>query len=268
MEKEFSGNDTYQDMENDRKGAAKENGYGKTGGGQGKMGDYSGKYNERSRIPAGIYVDDLEPAYFDFSEESILLFAAEDQNTGIVFLNHLEQLLKQKNDNQILRMKKSESAGVEGANGGEPVTQLAGLVENLQSRLKNRNSHKKKADFDQEKWLQSYQQICVLIENLPELAKEFSPDENKQLRKVLAKSKELGIILIAGITKKQCEDPEKADIVTKAAIEAENVAVLNGNPIEYHAFSCKEYLPQMDADLDEEEMAVIHKGKVRLIRWE
>lgn len=262
------GNGTYQDMENDQKGAAKENGYGKADGGQGKMGDYSGKYNERSRIPAGIYTDDLEPAYFDFSEESILLFAAEDQNTGIGFLNHLEQLLKQKNDNQILRMKKSESAGVEGANGGEPVTQLAGLVENLQSRLKNRNSHKKEADFDQEKWLQSYQQICVLIENLPELAKGFSPDENKQLRKVLAKSKELGIILIAGITKEQCEDPEKADIVTKAAIEAENVAVLNGNPMEYHAFSCKEYLPQMDADLDEEEMAVIHKGKVRLIRWE
>ena len=265
---ENGGNSTYQAMENDRKGAARENGYEKADGGQGKMGDYSSKYNERSRIPAGIYADDLEPAYFDFSEEAILLLASEDQNTGSVFLNHLEQLLKQKNDNQILRIKKSESAGVEGANGGEPVTQLASLVENLQSRLKNRNSHKKEAGFDQEKWLQSYQQICVLIENLPELAKGFSPDENKQLRKVLAKSKELGIILIAGITKEQCEDPEKIDIVTKAAIEAENVAVLNGNPIEYHAFSCKEYLPQMDADLDEEEIAVVHKGKVRLIRWE
>ena len=90
------GNGTYQAMENDRKDAAKENGYGKANGGQGKMGDYSGKYKERSRIPAGITPMIWSRHILTSQRNPFFYLLSEDQNTGIAFLNHLEHSAKAK----------------------------------------------------------------------------------------------------------------------------------------------------------------------------
>ena len=226
-----------------------------------KTGGSFGAYTLRSSIPAGIYAEDMEPAYIDLLDPFILLLSSEKREVNIRFLDRLEQLLGQMEENQIIRMREESKK--------EELSQtLLGIVENLQTRLKNRNQHKKESDFDQQNWLKDYKQICILIEDLKELAGVLSPEENKQLRKVFTKSKDLGIVVLAGVTKADIDDMENLDIATTAAIGAKNALILEGNPVEYRAFTCADYPLQLDADLDEDEIAWFQNGKIHLIRQE
>lgn len=214
------------------------------------------RYEARSCIPLGIYADDMEPAVLDLADPYILLVAGEDGKRNRQFLDHVERILRQKEENQILRLNLENY-----------LEELPNLVDNLNERQKNRNEHKREDGFDAKAWLESYMQICILIDDLPGFAQSVTPTERKCLRKVFTRSAELGVIILAGVVREQLADEESLDLVTKAALGAQSGLILEGNPLDYHSFKCREYPLHTDADLEDEEAALIQDGKIRLVRY-
>lgn len=212
-------------------------------------------YDTRSCIPIGTYSDDMEPAMLDLTEQPICLICAEQPEHMTMLLGRIGHTLqKKKEENSVVLLNEKNYQET-----------LPDLKEKLSERLKLLNQNKKKTGFDAKAWIQTYMQICVLIEDLSELMEVLSTEEQKTLRQILSKSAGLGVVALIGVTKEALLAEQK-DIVLDFALKKQFAVIVDGNPIEYAAFACEGDAIQMDTLLDEDEAAVIQNGAIRFVR--
>lgn len=212
------------------------------------------KYDSRSHIPIGTYVEDMETAAINLSENYICLICGESREKNHSFLNRLENILSKKEENRIVYLNTENYQN-----------EMKTVTEILNERLKNRNQNKKEDGFDDQKWLRSYMQLCILIESLSDLTSVLSMDDQKKLRKIFTKSKGLGVIILAAETRKKLTE-EAQNIVTDAALKRQHAVIVEGNPAEFTSFAYENDLVQADVLLDADEAALIQDGTMKFIR--
>ena len=215
----------------------------------------NGEYSKRTDIPAGTYRDDMEPAYLDLSQKNLCLICSEESEKGREILARFEKTLRKKDDNLIIRITKENCK-----------EELSKLTEQLNERQKLYKKSCKEPDFEQEKWIQGYMQICVLIEDLPEIAVNLEKDELKRLSTVLNKSKGFGAIIFATGTKDGLKE-QKENVAVSAALRSECILIADGNPVEYTALDTQGFPPMANTILDEDEALLLQNEEVRFIRY-
>ncbi|MGN1139654.1 MAG: type VII secretion protein EssC [Oliverpabstia sp.] len=213
------------------------------------------QYDRRTDIPVGTYRDDMEQAYLDLSEQNICLICSEECEKGREFLNRLEKVLCKKEENLIVRLTEE--------NGKEEIRKLAEQLTEKQNLLKKK---KQETDFDQEKWIQGYMQVCVLIESLPEFVTKIEKEELKRLSSILRKSKGLGTIILVSGTREGLKKQEK-NVVVNAALRAECVVITDGNPMEYTVLDHQGFPGYANTMLDEDEAVLLQNDSFRFIRY-
>ncbi len=212
-------------------------------------------YDSRTSLPVGIYTDDLEPAVLDLSKYYTCLICDGDRRNGLSLLEKLEQLLRQKPENQILRLRKEDYQET-----------LAEIMKNLREREKHRSTHRKQAAFDEAEWIKGYMQLCILIDDLPSLVSGMEEEELKKLRGIFTRAEGLGIIVLAA-GRADALSAQAQNAVIKPALQSRYIVITEGNPLEYAIFSCKYAPSYADTISDEEEGALLQNGTLRLIRY-
>ncbi len=215
----------------------------------------SAEYSKRTDIPVGTYRDDMEPAYLDLAKKNLCLICSEESEKGKEFLAKFEKTLGKKKDNLIIRITKENYK-----------EELPNLTEELNKRQKLYKKSSKEPDFDQEKWIQGYMQICVLIEDISELAMSLEQDELKRMSTVLNKSKGFGTIIFASGTKDGLKE-QKENVAVSAVLRAECILVADGNPVEYTSLDTHGLPPTANTILDEDEALLLQNEEVRFIRY-
>lgn len=213
------------------------------------------QYDRRTDIPVGNYADDMEPARINLSEQYLCLVCSESDHKSREFMKHLEQILKKKQDNQVICLDRENYQ-----------EEMKNLVDNLNDRQKSRNERKKESGFDEQAWINPYMQICVMIEDLPGLAESLTVDDQKKLRRIFTKSAGLGIIVLAAGTREKLQGSAQ-NIVVSAAVKAQCAVVTEGNPLDYTMLTYEDLPMYADTLLDEDEAALIQKGRLRFIRY-
>lgn len=212
------------------------------------------QYDKRTVLPIGTYREDFSPAYLDLTEQNLCLICSEEAVKGREMLNGIEKTLQKKEDNLIIRLTK-ENCEVE----------LAKLAEQLNERQKHCKEKQKEADFDKQKWIQGYMQICILIENLPELAIHMGKDQLKRLSTIFSKSRGFGTIILATGTREGLKD-QTDNVVVKSAIEAGHVIIAEGNPMDYTFLDQQQFPVQANAVLDEDEAVLLQEESFRFVQ--
>jgi hypothetical protein len=217
--------------------------------------EHSVQYERRTDIPAGIYRDDMEPAYLDLSEKNVCLICCEERENGRRFLKRLEKTLSKKDDNLLIRLT-SENC----------VEELANLAQQLNEKQKLLRKKSQEPDFNQEKWIQGYMQVCILIEDLPELAVSLEKEEMKRLSIIMSKSKDLGTVILISGAKEELKK-QKNNVVVSTALRAGCVVIADGNPIEYTVLDNHGFPTYANTILDEDEAVLIQNDMFRFIRY-
>ena len=109
-------------------------------------------------------------------------------------------------------------------------------------------------------------QICVLIEDLPEIAVNLEKDELKRLSMVLNKSKGFGAIIFTTGTKDSLKE-QKENVAVSAALRSECILIADGNPVEYTSLDIQGFPPTANTILDEDEALFLQNEEVRFIRY-
>ena len=213
------------------------------------------EYSKRTDIPAGTYRDDMEPAYLDLSKKNLCLICSEENEKGKEILARLEKTLRKKEDNLIIRITKDNCK-----------EELPNLTEQLNERQKLCKKLSKEAEFDQDKWIQGYMQICVLIEDISEIAVKLEKDELKRLSMVLNKSKGFGTIIFVSGTKDGLKG-QKENVAVSAALRSECILIADGNPVEYTSLDTQGFPQTANTILDEDEALLLQKEEVRFIHY-
>ena len=213
------------------------------------------EYSKRTDIPAGTYRDDMEPAYLDLSKKNLCLICSEENEKGKEILARLEKTLRKKEDNLIIRITKDNCK-----------EELPNLTEQLNERQKLCKKLSKEAEFDQDKWIQGYMQICVLIEDISEIAVKLEKDELKRLSMVLNKSKGFGTIIFVSGTKDGLKE-QKENVAVSAALRSECILIADGNPVEYTSLDTQGFPQTANTILDEDEALLLQKEEIRFIHY-
>ena len=213
------------------------------------------EYSKRTDIPAGTYRDDMEPAYLDLSKKNLCLICSEENEKGKEILARLEKTLRKKEDNLIIRITKDNCK-----------EKLPNLTEQLNERQKLCKKLSKEAEFDQDKWIQGYMQICVLIEDISEIAVKLEKDELKRLSMVLNKSKGFGTIIFVSGTKDGLKE-QKENVAVSAALRSECILIADGNPVEYTSLDTQGFPQTANTILDEDEALLLQKEEIRFIHY-
>ena len=213
------------------------------------------EYSKRTDIPAGTYRDDMEPVYLDLSKKNLCLICSEEKEKGKEILARLEKTLRKKEDNLIIRITKDNCK-----------EELPNLTEQLNERQKLCRKLSKEAEFDQDKWIQGYMQICVLIEDISEIAVKLEKDELKRLSMVLNKSKGFGTIIFVSGTKDGLKE-QKENVAVSAALRSECILITDGNPVEYTSLNTQGFPQTANTILDEDEALLLQKEEVRFIHY-
>ncbi|MBS6194524.1 MAG: type VII secretion protein EssC [Clostridiales bacterium] len=212
-------------------------------------------YDRRTDIPAGTYWEDMEPAYLNLAKKNICLICCEEQEKGREYLDRLENVLRRKEDNLIIRLTERNS--------GEEIGELAEKLNEKQKRLKEK---KQEPDFDQEKWINGYRQMCILIENLPEFSAKLEKEDLKRLSSILRKSAGLATVILVSGTKEGWKEQEK-NVAVNAALQAECVVITDGNPVEYTVLDNQGFPASANTILDEDEAVLLQNKEFRFIRY-
>lgn len=212
-------------------------------------------YEMRTHIPVGIYADDLEPACMDFSENIFSLICAEEESAGETFMKRLEKTLGKKQDNKVVNLTADNCR-----------EEIENIITNLNERQESRKKRRKESGFDEQEWLGSYMQICILIRDVPELVEKLDSEEQKKLFQIITKSAGLGVILIASGTAKGLKKAEE-NLVISRLLKSRCVILADGNPVEFTLFQYEDASVYADVRLDTDDAALIQNGKLRFIRY-
>lgn len=214
-----------------------------------------GKYEKRTEIPVGIYKDDLEPAYLHMEKNNLCLICCENGEKGRDFLHRTESILSKREDNLIIRLTPS--------NYREEISKLSQQLTEKQHLLKN---NMKKSNFDHEKWIQGYMQICILVEDLPLLAENMEPDFLKKLSVIMTKSNKLGTILLVSGTKNELKEHTK-NVAVHTALQSKCVMITDGNPAEYTFLTTRDFPVYANTSLDEDEAVLLQDQSFHFISY-
>lgn len=109
-------------------------------------------------------------------------------------------------------------------------------------------------------------QICILIENLPELTGHMNKEHLKKLSTVFSKSKGFGTIIFASGTREELKNQEE-NVAVKKAMGAKCVVIAEGNPVEYTFLKQQEFPVYANSILDEDEAVLLQDEKIRFVRY-
>lgn len=211
-------------------------------------------YENRVLFPIGTDSVMLTPVYIDLNDTNTILVSSNSRVKNETEFARIENILSMRSDNNIIRLTKAN---------GESL--LEDLLPKLQERKKNYNKFKREGTFDVDKWLEGYIQICLLIEDLPEFASSLSDSASKSYRRIISKTAELGIVVVAGGVREELET-NKDEMLLSAAIQTASILVLEGAPAEYRFVNSDADPASMGTLLDDNEAALFRHGGMTVIQ--
>ena len=208
----------------------------------------------RGKLFAGRDIHDFEPVVIDLTSQNVLLLCSEDECLRENMLGKFEMQLSNKADHQIVHLE---------ADNVEDVKNELGHI--LDGRVESLEKHQSDPDFDQEKWITGFSQICLIIHDPEELERNMGLEDKNFIRQILTDSSELGVLILVSAPKTLFEIP-KPDLIADAILSAGQVLALDGRPTEY----VKDYERQSETTminpLEENEIAWIKTDELKIMR--
>lgn len=212
-------------------------------------------YESRAEIPVGRFMDNMEQAKLDLSQNYHCLICSESSDKSLEFMDRLEKVLRRKKENQIIILDQDNYR-----------ERMNSIISNLNDRQRSRKQHREENGFDELEWIRSYMQICILIQDLPGLVNVMTSEEEIRLRRIYSKSEGLGVIILACGTREKLQKMTE-NLVIHKALNTHCVVIAEGNPVEYTIFNYEDTPVYADTLMDAEEAVLIQNGKLRFIRY-
>ena len=212
-------------------------------------------YESRAEIPVGRFMDNMEQAKLDLSQNYHCLICSESSDKSLEFMDRLEKVLRRKKENQIIILDQDNYR-----------ERMNSIISNLNDRQRSRKQHREEKGFDELEWIRSYMQICILIQDLPGLVNVMTSEEEIRLRRIYSKSEGLGVIILACGTREKLQKMTE-NLVIHKALNTHCVVIAEGNPVEYTIFNYEDTPVYADTLMDAEEAVLIQNGKLRFIRY-
>ena len=204
----------------------------------------------------GLYIGkdvrELDAVTFDPCETPLLVITSGEAALRSAAADSLLAQLERKADWQMFELD-PENIG----------TMREDLERILNERKENFKLHVKEEDFDREAWLGGFSRICLAVRDFETTAQAMSPAERKSFRRIFTRSAELGVSVIAVISKESFT-AEEPDLLTDAILGRGQILVLDGKPGEYVR---KTVFSDADAylTLDPGEAALICEDRVQFV---
>ena len=204
----------------------------------------------------GLYIGrdvrELEKLTVDLCKTNLLVITSSDTSLRQKAADSLLLQLKQQAGWQTFDLQKENLAKMR-----EDLEMI------LNERKENFKLHNKEAHFDKEAWLSGFSRICLVVRDFETTAQAMSPAEQKSFRRIFTRSADLGVSLIAVISKESFTT-EEPDLLTDAILGRGQILVLDGKPGEYVR---KTVFADVDAylTLDPGEAALICEDRVQFV---
>lgn len=215
-------------------------------------------YQQRDQLPLGIDTETREQVYFIPEKNGyVLLISSSDTEEAHRQLEHAAVLLGSREDNQIIRLYPDMSSG-------EVQIVLDKLIQILNERKKSRMTNQNESDFDEDRWLSGYTQICLLVENLPRFSDNLLSMQQKGFARIFTMAAGLGILIIATADPTMLADAG-SDPVSMAAVNGQKALAIGGTPGGHSVFKTDMKDTRLGITMGEDEAAFFSQGYLRVI---
>lgn len=191
--------------------------------------DIYAAYEKRDMIPLGLDAEESGFTYAHLAEDSyLLLVSALSEDLLKEKIDQIEKILTSRNENQIFHINsKMRNAEIQNL--------IDNLVNQMNTRKTDRNKNKIKSDFNQEKWIAGYTQICLIFDDIVEFTKAISDEQRAALGRILVRAAYFGVIGIAAATSRQCH--ESRNPLLDAFISKKKGLLIGGTPNDHGEFN-------------------------------
>lgn len=215
-------------------------------------------------IPLGIRYGDLAPAVVDLGEGYCFLITGPDRSAVSGFLKALEGMLRQRRPgDRICLLGPGEGEGT--------ASRLEEIIGELNARKKAQNRARREAaedgaEFSPREFLNSCEQIIILIEDLKGLSEALGEEDRSALERICRQAQGLGVLVIAAGSREDIAGLCAADALTAAILSSGKALGLGGNA-DSHVFLMGEPEEgQGKADLAEGDGYLLDGGRWARIR--
>lgn len=216
-------------------------------------------YQQRDHLPLGIDIDTLEQAYFSVEKNGyILVISTSDAGEATRQLEGAAALLSAREDNQILRLTPDLTPG-------DVQTELDKLIQILNERKKSRMTNQTDPDFDADRWLSGYTQICLLIEDLPGFSEGLLTAQQKGFARIFTMASDLGLLIITTADPVRMNNAE-IDPILAAAVSGRKALAIGGTPADHPMVKTEIKDSRLSTVMEEEEAAFLSPGNLQIIR--
>lgn len=211
-----------------------------------KLADLTNSYVERDLIPVGMDCVEAKPICMDFRQSCCSMVVGIPGSGKSAMLVTLSKMLKAGHFEQRLYILDStrkglsslmtdaeEYARTDDLSGVDAVLTL--LIRELIARQKDQAEEKEQlgSRFENNEWINSYPQLCLLIDDLRETIELVDQDDSvyKRLNALVKNAAGLGLILLAASRAEDVKELHTTDPVVSKFVSGQNGLAVSGNAL-------------------------------------
>ena len=199
-------------------------------------------YTCRTRIPVGIEYEHIRVSYADLKTDYHLVVSGSIGCGKSRWMNLTAQMIHEKRPEDKIyifdSLKAAMSAGEAFARGycisgqdARTEQMLGEIVDMLNVRKRAQNQARAVAgdSFDEEEFIQSYEQICIFIDDLKEFVDQVSNDNKNAMERICRLAQGLGVLVFAGGRAADLVKYNEIESLTRVLISHQKGLILGGS---------------------------------------
>ena len=168
-------------------------------------------YHTRTKIPLGIQYSDISPAYLDLSQKYSMAVISEMGSEKSKILRQIAIAIHSKQPEDkifVIDGKANTLQELEGISHQYSVVTdedgvgniLAEIVDMLNQRKRAQNQARavEEDSFDEQKYISSYEQICIFIEDIKEFVDVVTDESRNSMERICRLAEGLGVLVFVG----------------------------------------------------------------------
>lgn len=236
-------------------------------------------YLERTKVPVGIICEDISICYADLTNEYHLLVTGTIRSGKSKYLEKIARLIHAKRqDNKIYifdglqksLMGCSEIAHQYGSvDQEEHITEMLNeIIEMLNRRKHSQMDAKKEAGdtFSEKDFIQSFEQICVFIDDLKEFVDTVSDQNKLSMERICRLAQQLGVMIFTAGRVADISKYNEIESLTRVIVGNQKGLLISGNASMAGFYQNDLRYNEKSVELQEGEAYFFNNGKCRKIK--
>lgn len=206
-------------------------------------------YKERTKLPVGINCEDVTTRYVDLTENYNFLITGTIQSGKSRMLKKMGELICMGcpenqifvfdgNKKSLIDMREKVHKYISISNDADVTEAINEIIENLNHRKKEQNLARQNSEkgFDEQKFIQSYKMICIIIDDLKEFVDGVTNENKDSMERICRLAQHLGVVVLCSGRITDISRYNEIESLTRVIVSSQNGLAVGGTPAQHSYF--------------------------------